>query len=138
MYRATPEGVEQSNYSGFHTAALVSKHTQLRLQCRTHLNNVRKQRATWDEFYSIFWNKKKKTLTRHPRLCPCFAPAQTKRQTRVCCGHSETEYLFVVHFEQRPVMGVVWVFFCRRRCRSAAPLCAAAILRAERSGEIWK
>lgn len=57
MCRATPEGVEQSNYSGFHTAALVSK--QLRLQCRTHLNNVRKQRATRDEFRSIFSEQKK-------------------------------------------------------------------------------
>lgn len=55
MQRATPEGVEQSNYSGFHTAALVSKHTQLRLQCRTHLNNVRKQRMY---FIQVFGTKK--------------------------------------------------------------------------------
>lgn len=136
MCRATPKGVEQSNYSGFHTVALVSKHTQLRLQCRTHLNNVKKQRATWDGFIQFFCEGEKKKQ-HSPGTPDCATILQEHKQKK-------GKLAFVV---ARVNLISVWLCILELRkqfgssavaAAVAASPCAAATLGVRRSGEIWK
>lgn len=90
MCQGMPEGAEESNYSEFHTAALVSKHDSR--QCRIYVNNVRKQRETWD---NLVFNKN----TNPPPLWRGHDLIEHKRCTAFVLGRIVID-MFALHIKQ--------------------------------------